>query len=261
MSSRPEAARFAVSDVHGHMPAFVSILHRHGLAESAEHWTKQGSELWILGDYLDRGDEGLAVVDAVRTLQRQARNLGGAVHPLLGNHELQFLAAVHFGDREMSGDGETSFLANWRRYGGRDKEKAAVSEEQVQWMTALPLLAMSEGDLLMHSDTRAYLELGSTVAEINEAGHAIMTSRNSDEWAHLHWIMTQRGEFKSPESRAEVLSALNAHRIVHGHTPLRTGFGLSGRSAARPFSYGDGKVLAIDGGVFEDGGHLILAEL
>jgi Calcineurin-like phosphoesterase len=260
MPSSPRE-RFAMSDVHGHLAAFATTLRAHGVIRADGKWAAEGAELWILGDYLDRGDDGLAVVDAVRTLQSEAAAADGAAHALLGNHELQFLAALYFGDREISGDGETSFLANWRRYGGRDEELAAVTDEQVAWMSGLPLLGVSDGDLLMHSDTRAYLELGRTVDEINAAGRSILKGRDGSGWAELHRIMTLRGELVRPEPRAELLESLNAQRIVHGHSTLRAGFGLSGLSAAQPFSYGDGTVLAIDGGVFEDGGHLLFTRL
>ena len=260
MPSAPRE-RFALSDVHGHLTDFSTTLRSHGLTDPGGSWAAGASHLWILGDYLDRGDDGQPVVDAVRTLQAEAAHAGGAVHALLGNHELQFLAALHFGHREVSGDGRTSFLANWRRYGGRDEELAAVTEDQVEWMTALPLLGVAADDLLLHSDTRGYLELGSTVDEINAAGRSILTGRNSKEWADLHRIMVRRGELVRPDARAELLQSSNAQRIVHGHSTLRGGFGLSGPDADRPFSYGDGAVLAIDGGVFEDGGRLLLARL
>lgn len=256
----PIPARLAMSDVHGHLGAARRRLREHGLVDHGDDWAGGASRLWFLGDYLDRGPHGLAVIDLVRRLQHQAPAAGGEVRPLLGNHELQFLAALHFGERHASGDGETPWLSGWRRYGGVDEELATVGSDQVDWMSSLPLVDLEGPDLLLHSDTGAYLELGRTVAEINIAGREVLRSRDPSAWASLHRVMVQRGDFRSPGGAHDLLETLGAERVVHGHSTLGGAFGLHGDAARRPHVYAEGRALAVDGGVFEDG-HLLLAHL
>lgn len=252
--------RIALSDAHGHLDSLRTALRRADLVDEHDAWRADDARVWILGDYLDRGEQGLEVVELVRALEAQAGAAGGHVLPLLGNHELQFLAALHFGESATTADGMTSWLAGWRRYGGVDRELAQVTEAQVAWMTGLPLLAVDGTDLLMHSDTAGYLEFGSSVEEINATGHAILTGRSAGDWAHLHEVMARRGELLESGPRDLLMERLGVHRIVHGHNTLRGGFGLDDQTASAPWSYGDGCVLAIDGGVFE-GGDVLLAEL
>ena len=257
--SAPPARRMVVSDVHGHLDVLRERLAAHGLLHR-DSWAGGDRHLWFLGDYVDRGPEGLGVVELVRRLEAGARASGGRVTPLLGNHELQFLAARHFGERPVRPGSDVSWLSGWRRYGGVDEELRLVSDDQVDWMTRLPLVDEEDGVLLLHSDTDAYLELGRSVAEINAAGHRILTGRDPVEWAFLHQLMTRRGDFLNAERAAAFLHALGGHRVVHGHSPLGGVFRLEKSARTRPHVYADGRATAIDGGVFE-GGALIVAEL
>lgn len=249
--------RVAISDVHGHLTALREQLCTNNLATD-DRWTGGDQRLWFLGDYVDRGVEGLDVVDLVRRLQVEAAHAGGAVHALLGNHELQFLAALHFGDRDHLG-GRSSWLAEWRRYGGVDAELRAVNEEQVRWMTHLPLVDADAGLLFVHSDSEEYLQLGRSVEEINRSGQEILMGRDPGEWKFLHELMTRRGDFLHQERVERMLDALGMTRIVHGHSTLGGVFGLDRSAASRPHVYAGGRVIAIDGGIFE-GGSIVVAE-
>jgi hypothetical protein len=248
-----------ISDVHGHLDVLRERLLAHGLLHDGT-WAGGDRRLWFLGDYVDRGPEGLGVVELVRRLEVGARASGGRVTPLLGNHELQFLAALHFGERPVRPGSDDSWLSGWRRFGGVDEELRLVSAEQVEWMTRLPLIDEEDGVLLVHSDSDAYLELGRSVAEINAAGRRILSGRDHVEWAFLHQLMTRRGDFLRAERLSAFLHALDGRRVVHGHSPLGGVFGLEPSARKRPHVYADGRATAVDGGVFE-GGALIVAEL
>jgi hypothetical protein len=248
-----------ISDVHGHVDVLRERLVAHGLLHE-DTWVGGDRHLWFLGDYVDRGPDGLAVVELVRRLGAEAHAYGGRVTPLLGNHELQFLAALHFGDRPVRPGGDVTWLSGWRRFGGVDEELRVVSDEQVEWMTRLPLIDEEDGVLLVHSDTDAYLELGRSVAEINATGQRILSGRDPVAWAFLHQLMTRRGDFLHEEPVERFLHALGGRRVVHGHSPLGGVFGLDRSERTEPHVYADGRVTAIDGGVFE-GGVLIVAAL
>lgn len=252
--------RVAISDVHGHLGVLRERLEEHGLIDGSQRWAGGTTRVWFLGDYVDRGRHGLEVIDLVRRLGRESRLSGGTVEPLLGNHELQFLAALHFGDRTpATGDGY-KWREGWLRFGGIEEELRAVDDDTVEWMSGLPLAALDGEDLLLHSDTDAYLALGESVEEINAAGRAILAGRDPEAWARLHQILVQRDGFSDAGSLADLLARLGARRVVHGHSSLIGAFGLPSDEAARPHVYASGRAVAIDGGVFE-GGSVVVAEL
>jgi hypothetical protein len=250
----------AISDVHGYLDPLKVRLEERGLIDAVGSWTGRETQVWFLGDYVDRGSQGLEVVALVRQLEQDAPRAGGSVKPLLGNHELQFLAALHFGDAHLATDGGTAWRTGWLRYGGVAEELSSVDEAAVDWMTRLPLVDRDGDVLFVHSDTDAYLQLGRTVEDINAAGREILTSRDPVTWAMLHRVLTQRQAFQRSESLDDLLAELGARRVVHGHTSLIGGFGLPYDEAEVPHVYASGRAIAVDGGVFE-GGALLVAEL
>ena len=256
---RPEMRRrLVMSDVHGHVDDLKARLQEHGLTDAEQEWTGGAAALWFLGDYVDRGRRGLEVIDVVRRLERDATEHKGRVQSLLGNHELQFLAALHFGDRSPAFGGGTTWRAGWLRYGGIEEELRDVDDATVDWMTCLPLGDLDGDDLLIHSDTDAYLQLGGSVEEINAAGREILTNRDPGDWAMLHHVLTQRHGFRGSNSPRRLLDALGARRVVHGHSSLIGSFGLTAEEARVPHVYASGRAVAVDGGVFE-GGSLLVA--
>jgi hypothetical protein len=83
----------AVGDVHGAYEKFTGILRSAGLIDRRDRWIGGRAILIQTGDVLDRGADSRRVIDLLRRLERDARRAGGAVYPLLGNHE--FMRAAH----------------------------------------------------------------------------------------------------------------------------------------------------------------------
>jgi hypothetical protein len=84
----------AVGDVHGGYDNFVSVLRMAGLVDKKAHWSGGEAHLVQNGDLLDRGTEARRVLDLMIRLEKEAKNAGGRVHALLGNHEVMNM----FGD-------------------------------------------------------------------------------------------------------------------------------------------------------------------
>ena len=78
----------AVGDVHGAYDRYVEILRVAGVVDDHQHWAAGHAHFVQLGDVLDRGAESRKVIDFLRGLEDGARRAGGAVHFLLGNHEV-----------------------------------------------------------------------------------------------------------------------------------------------------------------------------
>jgi hypothetical protein len=210
--------------VHGHREELVEALYESKLVDSAGDWCGGDATLWFLGDFVDRGPDGVGVIDLVMGLQAQAGRAGGAVHALLGNHEILLLGMHHFGDtevpRQSDGFGPRSFARSWLINGGQPEDQDELTGEHVEWLSTRPLVAHAADHLLVHSDTLEYLEWGD---------HA-----------------------------DELLNRLGGERIVHGHSVIADQLGIHPTEIEAPFLYAGGRALGIDGGLFAGGPCLVV---
>ena len=78
----------AIGDVHGAYDRFVEILKTAGLIDDRERWSGGKAHLVQLGDVVDRGPDSRKALDFLMRLEGEAEKAGGAVHALLGNHEV-----------------------------------------------------------------------------------------------------------------------------------------------------------------------------
>ena len=76
---------WVVSDVHGHLADLRERLEHAGLVDG-DRWVGDDAVLWVLGDLVDRGPDGIGVVHFVRGLQQQAPD---RVRVLMGQACLQ----------------------------------------------------------------------------------------------------------------------------------------------------------------------------
>lgn len=77
----------AISDVHGHYNHLARLLQSAGVVDGQLDWAFGANHLVIAGDILDKGPEITRALWLVKKLERQARDAGGHLHFLLGNHE------------------------------------------------------------------------------------------------------------------------------------------------------------------------------
>ena len=77
----------AVGDVHGDFEALSAALKAAGLVSERGDWIGSEAVLVQTGDLLDRGDDEQQLIDFLDRLGEQARQAGGDVVELLGNHE------------------------------------------------------------------------------------------------------------------------------------------------------------------------------
>jgi hypothetical protein len=258
---------FVVADVHGHRTEFRDALRETGLLDRAGQWSGGDARLWLLGDYVDRGPDGIGVIDDIRSLTRAAAAAGGEVSALLGNHETQLLAAHRFGDAPVAGWNQPrGFRGGWERFGGREEDLRRLTPDHIGWIAALPAVAVIDGYLLVHSDTARYLELGSSVAAVNAAVTAALTFPDSAAWLTFCSLMSDRGAFRDAESVhpddpvSTMLRTFGGDVLVHGHSTLTKHFGVAPSDVREALRYAGDRVVAIDGGVYE-GGRILLTRL
>ncbi|MFF4650309.1 metallophosphoesterase [Streptomyces sp. NPDC001380] len=262
---------YVVGDVHGYLDELLAALREQGLVDAEGHWTAGRARVWFLGDFTDRGPDGIGVIDLVMQLAAEAAAAGGYCRALMGNHELLLLGAHRWGDDPVqSGAGTASFLAAWRLNGGQQQDMDRLEPHHVSWLSRLPALTVEDGHLLLHSDTTAYLEYGASVDEVNDTVHELLASDDADEWWECFRRFTKRFAFRGeagPLAVEELLGAYGGERVVHGHSPIpyltgdaRAEDGGAPDRVTGPHVYADDLAVAMDGGVTMDG-RLLVARL
>ena len=115
-----------VADVHGAYTELQSILRETEVVDANLHWRAGDTHLVSLGDLVDRGPGSRAVLDLLMRLETEARQAGGAVHVVLGNHEVMNLAGdLRYVSREdyaaYAGDEESKLREQaWQRIQAQD---------------------------------------------------------------------------------------------------------------------------------------------
>lgn len=257
-----QSACYVVGDVHGHRQELVAALTDAGLVDEHEAWSGGDARLWFLGDFFDRGPDGVGSVDLVRRLGDEAEQAGGRVTALLGNHEILALGTHLFGETEVPSDfGPRSFARSWRLNGGQEADRQRLTDRHVAWLRGLPALALVDEHLLMHSDTTEYFGWGDSIEQINKSVREVLAGEDIVEWWECWRRMTTRYAFRGDRGglvAAEVLSALGGRQIVHGHSVIADQLGVDPSDVQGPHRYADGKVLGVDGGVFIGGPCLVV---
>ena len=254
---------YLVSDVHGHVDQLVAALRHAQLLDSDRAWCGGQARLTFLGDYFDRGPDGIAVVDLIRRLQEEADATGGRVDALLGNHEILALGMHRFGDQLVRSPwgSRRSFARSWTVNGGRLGDQGRLTGEHIAWLGGLDAIAIAGPDLLLHSDTTEYLRWGDTIDAINDAMRDVLAGDDLERWWECWVRLTTRYAFADVDGEqvaGELLGQLGGERIVHGHSVVATFTGQDSSQVKGPLSYAGGRALAIDGGIYDGGPCLVV---
>ncbi|NGP53426.1 metallophosphoesterase [Thioalkalivibrio sp. XN8] len=247
----------AVGDVHGAYEELQALLADVGLVDAEGRWAGGATHLVSMGDLLGRGDYGRQVMDLLMRLQQEAAAAGGAVHVLLGNHEVMSLVNdlryVSQGDYAQFGAAtRTGFPA------GFFERRAAFRPDGAygRWLLSLPFAIVINDTLFVHGGLSSRVE-GLSLAAINtgakedlrtvtEGWHALLAAGVvADETTfhelrdrlpaealeglpfHPDGVAWYRGNARchawaeAPVLRG-ILEELGAARVVIGHTPTES---------------------------------------
>ncbi|MEU0677375.1 metallophosphoesterase [Streptomyces sp. NPDC006172] len=252
---------FVVGDVHGYLDELLAALQDKGLVDAAGQWCAGTARLWFLGDFTDRGPDGIGVIDLVMRLSAEAAAAGGYCKALMGNHELLLLGAKRFGDTPVnSGAGTATFQAAWLLNGGQKSDMDRLQDHHLQWMARLDAVEEVDGHLLLHSDTTAYLDYGDSIEAVNDTIRETITRNDADEVWDLFRKFTKRFAFRDEggaDAARSLLDTYGGNRVVHGHSPIPYLLGEVGSeedddptpAVEGPHVYADGLAIAMDGGV------------
>ncbi|MBL8133803.1 MAG: serine/threonine protein phosphatase [Anaerolineae bacterium] len=235
---------YIIGDIHGHLTQAQALLENVRLIDSAGSWTGGPAVLWFIGDLVDRGPDGVGVIELVMRLQSQASAVGGQVTCLLGNHEIQLLAAHRFAR-------DAYFVNSWRRNGGMDSDMARLTPRHLTWLRSLPAMGRLGRKLMVHADATVYLNMAPTLEGVNAAFRATLNSDDADEWEDLLSDFSEHRAFASMRRGEQYLRDFLRHyggdQIVHGHTPIQIMADVI--KPTGPFFYLDKRAVNVDGGM------------
>ncbi|WP_206314565.1 metallophosphoesterase [Streptomyces coryli] len=264
---------YVIGDVHGYLDELRVAMQAQGLIDAEGHWSAGNSRVWFLGDFTDRGPDGIGVIELVMQLSAEAAAAGGYCKALMGNHELLLIGAHRFGDTPVnSGAGTASFQAAWLLNGGQRQDMERLQDVHLQWMSRLDAIEEEDGHLLVHSDTTAYLDYGDSIDGVNDTVREIVARSDADETWDLFRKFTKRFAFRDeaegPKAVRELLQVFGGQRVVHGHSPIPYLLGEVHDEAAEreeraaaiqgPHVYADELAIAMDGGVTMSGKLLVV---
>lgn len=175
----------AIGDVHGAYPEFVEVLKGAGLVDEQLHWSGGKTHLVSTGDLFDRGDRALQVVELLMRLQEEAAAAGGAVHVLLGNHEIMTLT----GDLRYVSPGGFAAFVEATQADAAAAQAPAPAPAQVppglppgfmprlqalapdgrlgRWLLQRPVMIVINGDVFVHGGLSAQVA-GLSLERINQ---------------------------------------------------------------------------------------------
>jgi serine/threonine protein phosphatase 1 len=201
--------RFAISDIHGCPKTFIRLLEEIRLTRK--------DELFLLGDFVNRGPDSLGVIDHIWALQKE----GYQVSCSRGNHEQMWLGGTRTG---LSPEDPRT-------------------QKVLDWMDGLPYFLESPGFLLVHagfnfrapdplSDFRSMIWERYWQNDINYAwlGDRMIVHGHTPEPLHAiklgirqmekrRWVCIDSGCTHPPENGFGYLTALNLDTGAGHHIP------------------------------------------
>lgn len=237
----------AISDIHGDYEHFAEILVNFGVIDKSTNWTWDNGHLVICGDVFDRGDHVTECLWLIYRLEKQAALAGGAVHYLMGNHELMVLRGdlryVH--KKYMKGIGHRK-RAKYDDLFGPDTEFG-------RWLrTKHAVMRVNDIAYLHGGLSPSVMQFGFDIGEINElarsaldlSGPRLLFS-DTAQWLFgghgpfwyrgYHYEMEDQYPATTTQQIDSVLDYFDIDRIVVGHTQQDSVSVLH-----------DGRVIAID---------------
>jgi hypothetical protein len=175
---------FAVGDVHGDIVGLACILRDRELIDKKGRWTGGDAHMVLNGDLVG-GKNARLLLQFVLRLQTEAMEAGGALHPLLGNHDIQ----VFFKEYQKR-KGKTLF----KKYRVNGAKKKTIRDA-----------------FLGHTDLAGWVRTRNAVIQI---GPTIFTHAGMNTWAYKHnpgrinstirsWIRFWQGIDVQPDPRTK----------------------------------------------------------
>ena len=225
----------AIGDLHGDLDATRRALRLAGAIDGADKW--KGGKLVVVqtGDEIDRGDDDRAILDMIERLKGEAKDAGGALVALVGNHEIMNAmfdfryvtpAAFTTFEAQLPKAGEESKLAKlepatW----GRAAAFMPGSGKYATMLASRPVIARVGGTFFVHGGilpkhvsyglARINTDASEWLLGKRSTPPAPLTADDGPLWTRLY---SQTPNDDACRTLHGVLSSVGGKRLVMGHT-------------------------------------------
>lgn len=222
---------FTVSDIHGEYDGLVELLRNAGVVDDRLAWAWGEGHLVIAGDVLDRGAKVTECLWLVHRLEQEAREAGGRVHYLLGNHEVMVMQGDlrYVNQRYMKGVVASSGVDYQDLFG--------PAMEMGRWLRTRNTVVRLNGILFLHGGLGpGVVERDLDVQEINEQVRSAIDLRSYDYifndmpgfllasdgplWYRGYHRDMGATPQSTPDELSEILKHFDASAVVVGHTDV-----------------------------------------
>ena len=236
----------AVSDIHGRFDTLLRLLKAHKVIDDGLRWTFGQGHLVVVGDVMDRGPNVTEVLWFLRALEGAAREKGGWVHVLPGNHE----AMVAAGDLRYLHPKYTKRIEGLPS----QPELIGANTELGRWLRSRPVLLKVGNFLFVHGGISPELVAqGWDIKQINtrflaawglrgrtaEGDAAFLLGPNGPVW-YRGFIPSSGTPTATEEEVSQALKYFHVGAMVVGHTTQN-----------HVTAFHGGRVFVIDAGIWE----------
>lgn len=217
-----------LGDMHGMYRKLKSFLTENGVVDKEGHWCWGRGQLVFCGDIFDRGSEVTEMLWFIYRLEKEAEEVGGAVHYLLGNHELMV----------MEGDYRYVHRKYLEMLRNQKIEYSQLFEPHTilgQWLRSRNTAIKLNGILICHAGISPYVaSTGISLESMNNIVKAYLQRGEQDDLLGIlngslgpFWYrgyIISGGRFGSPEQKEveALLAQYNASQMVIAHTTVPT---------------------------------------
>lgn len=247
----------ALSDIEGNFDALVRLLQSGGAVDADLGWSFGKGHVVFVGDLFDRGLHVTECLWLLYELQARAESAGGAVHFILGNHEVMNLTGDLRYVRKKYRDNAAMIEIKLGDLHGRNTVLG-------RWLRQRNAALRIGDEIFVHGGISP--SVAQAKIPLKELNDSLRKALETDPWPkpaegplkHVvdgkEGLLWYRGYVKDPideKSMDAILAAFGARRVVVGHTVVREiGFALGGRVLAIDVHHARGTSQAA---VFEGG--------
>lgn len=230
-ATSPDAPLFVVADTHGEYEILVELLLKHRIVDKALRWSFREGHLVFLGDVFDRGSNQTEILWLIYKLEAEAKEAGGGVHLILGNHEHMILTGdARYLNPKYAQTAQTLGVGSYSTLFGTNSVLG-------QWLRAKPTVIKLNDLLCLHGGiSHEVIERKLTLQDINSATRDALNHPASEDkepasfvlgrmgplWYRGYFVDAKEWPTASPAEVDDVLNYFNVNKILVGHTIVPT---------------------------------------
>jgi len=237
--SKPAPERVvAIGDLHGDLDATRRALRLAGAIDDKDAWVGGKLVLVQTGDVIDRGDDDRKILDLLERLKGDAAKAGGEVVALVGNHEImnaeldfRYVTRGAFSAFADVSPKDERMVETAQKVDSNQRGRASAflpSGPYAKMLAQRPVVARVGDTIFVHGGVLPK-HVKSGLDAINEGtrkwllGEARalpkeITAEDGLLWTRMYSASPGASECKTLD---DTLKALNAKRMVMGHTPQK----------------------------------------